>query len=372
MLILLSDNVCGSRLSSAHVMALNVLATTHRHGHHIVSGSLSVLSFLSRLDALTEESRGTYRQARARHHELGTLRRVVTHHVEVYIDSDDAKIERCPTTAGRICYRVPLGRCAALSWLSPTHLLAEDQDDADIYRSVAQFYLRWKGRELKGLRLSFAPYGGGGSCTPQALTAHATSAFTICIVDSDKKFPGAALGDTARTTQAVGRGLAEQCVTHVEVLDCHELENLIPVGAVEHVLERGDSREFQAGVRLCGEKGVFGAVGEFRFLDIKAGLRGYDVLHSEGRLRQFWERASNQICKEAIRCKQECSQRERAHCTCVVFFGFESLVPRVATSLKEASDWTMCNVFRVGDSAGLSVLGGMLLSWGCAYPQVYC
>ena len=77
--------------------------------------------------------------------------------------------------------------------------------------------------------------GGGGQTTAAefATIQNSKNRLCLCITDSDKRYPGADLGDTAKAVQQVrdaGQHLCE--LLHLEV---RAIENLLPLAAYKEV-----------------------------------------------------------------------------------------------------------------------------------------
>jgi len=110
-------------------------------------------------------------------------------------------------------------------------LLTENELDGDAYLWGAKNYLDSK---QIGVGLAIDVQSGGGNTTYNRFSRlNSGKRFFACIVDSDRDHPSASLGSTARRFNAVTSGFADR--RYLEILPCHEIENIIPVAVVREV-----------------------------------------------------------------------------------------------------------------------------------------
>jgi hypothetical protein len=359
--------------------ALLNLARAHHEGKHILSGPFRVLAALATATELPEDVRGTFRQIKLRHHELGSLRASMTHIVEIE-PREGAILE--DGDHARQCYRVPLAYFSDSARVQKSRLVAEDRDDARIYEHAAQAYL--SRFSLKGIRVRLQTYGGGGSSIADALRDHAREGPTVCIVDADRRWSSeegtAQEGRTAVGAREVARDLAGKAVAWVYVPPCREIENLLPASIVLESFVATDKGDFHARCKQIERLGFFGGG---LCVDIKEGLRRWDFerLGENDPERRYLARTFAEhlarvpsppggFCEDA----PECRPREpRERCRCVLFEGAGTgLLARIADELDKRSPQKVAEHLFASDRAHApewTAIGRLLFSWGCSYSK---
>lgn len=378
MLILLSDRFQG-RLAelvkeSGFLDAIGNLAMAHRSGRHVVSGPTPVLSEL--IDLLRGDVQGAWRKIRLDHPKLGTLRTHVSH---LCVVEPERRWEiRQERHEGQIRFHVSFTYFGDLERVTASRLLAEDQDDADIYEAAARGYLTAM-PDLHGATVMVKPHGGGGLNTWKAMRAHARDAVTLCIADSDKKWPNAPDGDTLRELKKTRDDLHREYVVALVELACHELENLLPPELVLASLmsNEHDLRKRCASVHALG---FLGAAQPCAFLDLKVGLLLRDVFNAIEKpeqhtfLRDVFEAHRERVAApEGGFCEGQPTCAKRKECRCVLFAGLDGQVgKRVAERCRNLSPQEAAQHFFSPALPCRSVwlsLCRQIFSFGCAYAR---
>ncbi|QVW23644.1 hypothetical protein KJF94_28035 [Pseudomonas hormoni] len=112
-------------------------------------------------------------------------------------------------------------------------LLTENDDDGEVFIHGAKAYIAKLKLGACDIKLETA--SGGGDTTHkmfEKLNLKSTR-FFACIVDSDKDHPKAKLGSTAKKFKKTQAGYSEK--RYFEVLECHEIENILPFSLVREV-----------------------------------------------------------------------------------------------------------------------------------------
>ena len=120
--------------------------------------------------------------------------------------------------------------------LQETTFIAENLSDAYIYEHGSKSFLILK--KLYGeYDIKFRQLNGGGNTTIDVFKKELEDErFLLCLLDSDKKHPKGKLGDTAARFNDIKHGYGEGY--YLEVLECTELENLMPYKLVKEVISR--------------------------------------------------------------------------------------------------------------------------------------
>ncbi|MDH1263556.1 hypothetical protein [Pseudomonas sp. GD03944] len=120
------------------------------------------------------------------------------------------------------------------SYFQSAQLLAEDYNDFLFFERSAEIYVA-SNREVSSIcavKLSCIPGGGSGIFGVFEETKALNKLF-FCIVDSDKNHPGASIGSTASQFYRTQLGYYRNYM--LEILECHELENIIPLKILTEV-----------------------------------------------------------------------------------------------------------------------------------------
>lgn len=112
--------------------------------------------------------------------------------------------------------------------LQRTYLLVENIHDAKFYRWISENVLRIKNKSDS--ILAFEAYSGGGNTTADAYQyiKNDTERLCLCIVDSDIRWPGASVGETAAKVRSSDERDPKPNAAHYIIGVC-SIENLIPL-----------------------------------------------------------------------------------------------------------------------------------------------
>jgi hypothetical protein len=156
---------------------------------------------------------------------------------------------------------------------SPPILLCENASDAALYKGFAKHIAK----VLYGvdLRIEATVRGGGGNTTyPEyKRIANAGRHYCFCIVDSDVRYPGGSLGDTARQFQNDSEGKTESCDWMFH--GARNIECLIPIAVYQKIAQSDHTRKASITSNLA-KLSVIG-VAKKRYLDMKRGLKKLHV-----------------------------------------------------------------------------------------------
>ena len=113
--------------------------------------------------------------------------------------------------------------------------VSENVNDIEFYSLITEAY-------YPEASLCYIPAMGGGSTTSKVISEIRRFGFILAIVDSDRKYRGATLGDTASNCNKTIRH--NNTFAFLKVLDIHEVENLIPLSSIRKVQMNRESRNF--------------------------------------------------------------------------------------------------------------------------------
>jgi hypothetical protein len=111
--------------------------------------------------------------------------------------------------------------------------IAENELDFLFFKKIAEFHSRFtSGLNLK-VEFDFC-LGAGSHCKPEFDRKVSDNKIVLCIVDNDKSHPKRKEGTTPGAFSANDRLLTKSSL--VKVLECREIESLIPISMVEEIV----------------------------------------------------------------------------------------------------------------------------------------
>lgn len=203
--------------------AINNLGEAGQQGRHAVIGSKDLLRRLSSVNGISRAAVAYYKWGSAAVTQLGSL---AAREDCVVIDF---KVNH-PVFLGNQ-WHVPLLMFSDQDFLGCSELICENLSDCESLIALAKLSVR---KRIPSCSLKFRAVAGGGDTTHKQVSAAAVEPNppAVCIIDSDKEFPGDGMGNTAKKCIKAGKATWR---TGVRVLAARELENLIPVGAMRAI-----------------------------------------------------------------------------------------------------------------------------------------
>ena len=266
-------------VNNLELMALENIGLSTFHGQHLVTASRQTLASLADETRLSIRARAAYKSVLSRAAEIHAIEREISSKVEV----SATLLE--PALDGGI-WRVPLRSFALAFVLTHPIVLAENLTDAKLYQELGRWY-GWHSR-LRTLAFFAVPTGGGGSTTSQELRTRVEDhpQFTLCVVDSDRTYPGGPVGDTAAHCREVLP--SDLWFARLIVLDVRELENLLPHTWIARTQTGSQSPELCHRLRMLQGAGLSVLT---LHTDLKSGFDSCSATQSvTGDLRiQVWE-----------------------------------------------------------------------------------
>jgi hypothetical protein len=355
---------------SVFIDCIDNLTIAHRKGSHLVSGSPLALRSLATHLANRSECASTLRSILSRYHEQASIIAAVAEHI-VLSDSKFGSVTRA-TTNGHTTYTVPFSYFSKFTSTSPSSLVAEDSTDKEIYISVLKAF-KHSSPSLKSFSLNIYGVGGGGANMCDHFAERAEAGPTFAIVDSDRKYPGDGLGSTAISLSRKANDIALNTVSDIEILNCHELENIIPAALLQRCAIKDDGATFISGIdNLC--KKLRDHHINVKHFDFKIGVRGWDLLsRSESDINLCRHLASSiQSMGISAVCPLSCANR--ASCTCIHIVGIGSgYLARIAREVNSLTPQKTAEYFFSSSSNVRDIweqLCRRLFSWACAAPPM--
>lgn len=254
MLIVLPDSLLDEDLTAPTAelsrRALANLGLAHREGKHVLLFSAQFQKRLRQLHPwLGSDVSEIYRPSSVDRDYAAALREQVGVYVEVLGSSPAHELSRAPRV-----FHVGLNYFSDSLRIQATQLVGEDQRDAEIYTKLARAYA-----SRRSLHLSFRRVAGGGISTGRVFRACGKEGITLCIADTDASAPDAPLKKTAHEARIARDALhADAHVADLELLPCHELENLLPESLIVDAAENHAPSQIRDAVAM--HRSSFGRV----------------------------------------------------------------------------------------------------------------
>ncbi|MGP6226935.1 hypothetical protein [Pseudomonas aeruginosa] len=210
------------------LVSIDNLLKSHGEGKHHLWMPIETVKFLSTMDGLCIFSKQVLIALMSQVVEEAGLFKEFSFYADV--NFEDKHILNYREGVLRIGY----GHFLDSTAIQESILLSENGLDGEAYLWGANVYLALAG--IRGMRVNMEIQPGGGNTTyDQFERLEKSKRFFACIVDSDQDHPNAPLGETARRFNRVEKGFSKR--RYFEVLNCHELENILPLKIVKELFE---------------------------------------------------------------------------------------------------------------------------------------
>ncbi len=175
-------------------------------------------------------------------------------------------------------------------------LLTENELDARVFCLVTDSFFTSRKLLNRAFKVCIDPQGGGGSDTIKKFERYrAEKRPFMCVLDSDKKHPQGRLGETAKHFKEFKLGLNENY--YLEILDCHEIENIVPTKVLKDLFPAVDLGAMYASENIEKYK---------PYPDHKNGFtvsaaKSLDTTHKEEFWKEFYELDDDAIICTALK-----------------------------------------------------------------------
>lgn len=279
MIFELLDEEVLDALEDMHVNSvLERLVQAHALGHHIFLPSRSILRGLAHSGALSLSARDMLRKIRDTYSEIEALANYVKFTSEIVRDTSPPS----GTPIGRRGVKLSIRNIIEGRFLElPVFVFENAAQDGAFWRIMLQSWLEY---DRFDIRVAFDCVHGGGSTTAEEFARQAAARrWSLCIVDSDVRFPNGVLGSTARRLceqfyEMLQMECGIQCFSWIVILPVRELENFLPPWTLDWLFDNAPEglRKIEAlslVYRLDCERQVDKDQFRYRFLDLKQGHR---------------------------------------------------------------------------------------------------
>ena len=226
MLIKICPNLDFSDATKNYLLAMENLASAARNGDHAVIADIQTLETLSELNDLGLSARALFKTLKRKWTQLSSLESIVSKKI---IAGEFNEIKKIKNQHGEEIH-VPISMFDSRELSQKTKLILEDVGDELIYQLITDWFLKKK----KGINNFSNLYNcnsvhGGGQRTGFVYKTieRKERCLTLCIVDTDKKYPTCDFGPTAEKVREAH--ISGTPLNQPFYLEVHEVENLIPI-----------------------------------------------------------------------------------------------------------------------------------------------
>ncbi|MBW5804940.1 hypothetical protein FOZ70_09295 [Burkholderia sp. COPS] len=289
------------------------LFSARRRGRHIIYASEKTLDTLWSIPGLSDRAKQTISSVKSRQRGKRALFKSVPGYIEVVSDGDWRK----QVVGSQIVVRVPLSMLNKDTLFNDPVLLVENESDGQFFKLIGE-YLESRRCVSGGLKLAFDVQAAGGSETPKKYKKlkDEKRRFVLCVVDSDKDHPGAALGANVAAPIFEHERDSISPFSDVKILECYSIENIVPPSLIhEAQAKKGVNVE---GVRWFKDASTLASIPAGAYAPLKGPLK-CSILKVADSKGGYWIENINslekkdEVCKhwgEWHRCKNTCNLYE--------------------------------------------------------------
>lgn len=251
---------------SDSIAVLDKIAMAHKYGKHFVYAPFPLLIRICKMQSLNKSTRRIYSDIKKHCASSGTLVSGIGFRAKVTVASPPAS-----TSVYYIQFNPKL--VSGFELYEETHLLAENLSDCSFFEYIVEYYKRSMGINCP---VCFYPMQGGGDTIKMVylneiqLGQH----FCLAIMDSDKKYPEGALGNTCKGLKRIHKQHNPFHCFYYIMENIREVENLIPLSVVKSYNNNSDKQIFRDNIEV-----------DLSFFDMKEGLLSCKIA---GDIYTYW------------------------------------------------------------------------------------
>lgn len=363
----------------AFIACIKNLALGVQEGKHIVTGPLSLLSKLVSANQIPGDTRALFRIIKNKRSESELIKKNIQMYVVV---SPEPTSEKFDYRNANQVYTVSYEWFSNSIRIQSARLLCENIDDAKIYTHMTEAYLWSKSPKMNGVTISFRPSGCGGTGIADRLKESISSeGASLCIADSDRKWPGGPLGDTAKCLRNAAKEIENDVtVAGIIILSCHEVENIIPPRLVLESIPANANKEVRLKFNNLKQAKLLGTSSDNWYFDLKEGLCQFDLNNGQNeQQKSFLSAISSQSRAVRLKVSAKCSDAptcsKRDECSCVLIHGVsDTMLDMIVKFLEKVTPQKLAELTFLGERPSSYdywiELCATLFSWGCAFKQI--
>ncbi|WP_350998099.1 hypothetical protein [Shewanella sp. TB7-MNA-CIBAN-0143] len=216
-------------------------------------------------------------------------------------------------------------------------IIAENSIDIRFFTSLTKAYIKTKG--IKGISLSYRSVLGGGDTTHQVINDHQSDQDgpAICILDSDKTYPGGNFGSTAAKVFEL---VKSEKLTKIITTESREVENIIPFSILKSIFSNNKMQLEKINKYEKFRDITLGSNLPIKYIDFKKGLK-LCLANKKGDDEHniFWRNTFSSLGIANI-----CACISPKKCTCLIVDGFGSDLLRTVVEYLESNPFCFSKV----------------------------
>lgn len=383
------------------VRCLGNILQAHIEAKHIVIANIQTLAAyhqVKEIQELSQTAKSALKSISAQSVQNGKrLRREISCYVQI-VEPSEPEIT-INTKNQQTIVDIPIWYFEDSEASQKTVLLCENQNDAKLFILMVKAYLSTHKIFKKApIKIQATPRGGGGNTIKPELDAQCKSrTFCLCIADNDCSASGTAFGGTAKRLglsqkkwQEWQNSFVQQSDGSIKIkkdsalaktfaLKEREVENLMPTNLIEKSLPKSTEKEVFDKIDVLKEWEKRCPKDWRKFIDLKNGLRGYDVLHwtdDNKAAKKCWKLDFMQeVGKESLKLENDCQSgndcNQRKECGCILWEGLgDNILSQVIGYMNKETPHKIAEFFNFEDDSSLNELADELLVWCCAGESI--
>lgn len=299
------------------------IAIARRNGNHFLIGDKIVFELLRNLTGLSELAKSIFNRIFVRYSTEYTILTDSSFIVKIGIQNNNLN--------GVLTFNID--DLNSDSFCNDNNLLLENTVDTFIYEKSIDLY-RTKNL-LTQVDYKWDLRNGGGTTSYAEYTRlnNLKNVYTFAILDSDKICPNSPIGGTA--LQFINNNITY--FGDYEILDAHELENLVPGQIYSQYIESKFDTSLNMNLGLIALNSEI-----FKYIDIKKGIKKYTILNSPQHTKNYYCQNLG-IAESSLNCG--CTSKNS--CNCFIFYPMSR---NIIAQIKEFIDQQNINLLSyVGD-----------------------
>jgi len=348
------------------LVAFENLLSSFREGKHFIWIHSSGSSLTKATD-LSTISRGTILKILSKGSEISGLKESLDFYCSVKpsLDHKEAPIFR--ELSNKTILEIPLGWFTDTIKVQATKLLCEDSSDSDFIANLIRGHIYNKNWHIA---TNFeAGHGGGANIVNEFLAARNQGRPTVCVTDSDIKYPGGPIGGTAQRFDRIPVRASFSIYLRLQV---HEIENLIPLSLLDLLEEKDSAATFRSAIdSLTALERSFPE--SIPYLDLKNRLC-HGLISNHRAHREFQEKVISKLGKKIGTClksnpKQKCNG---VSCPGILMQKFpDGILEKISKILTCMSSQKIGEELKGTKNTWLTDILEKVSSWGISPPRTY-
>ena len=260
------------------VRAVRNLALSAFESKHIIYGDYDVIVAMRNHFHYDRDLYEVFNRIYQKYSQMGCPPEI-SYYLKVAKDASNGGVDEDGKQYGQVAYTVFEDSKA----MQECNLISEDFNDCQFYRQVLEYY-----RKQNSIKIScrFYDVSGAGDRTIENVRncVCTNKQVSICIVDTDKKYPEQELNKKkpCYKCQRIGRGVPTYCFVP---LDVQEIENLVPFNVLDHLAWNDASRVNKDAFSYLLNNHLTEYI--VPYFDIKKGIVKDDLLKTDEKYKRF-------------------------------------------------------------------------------------